>query len=149
MPAPEAVVWNLDVCQITLGTFRLSGFAPGDAVVISPNDDLVEIEEAGDGGATSISYKNSKGASATLRIKRGTTAYARVADLLQQQQQQAADGTVEDLPFQAYNPIDGTRVSTPRAFFTRRPELGFAQANGVAEFPLFLQAANWRLGQNL
>lgn len=130
--------YNLAAVQVTLGDFRVTGWAEDDAVNIVPSSDLIQSAASGDGSHVAVSRNTDPRWTATLTVMRGTAAFRQLMDALQAQLAQADVGAVDPLAFQTYDPIEGTKISEANARFIRYPDLGFGKSTGSAEFQILL-----------
>ena len=141
--------YNLAAVQCTVGDFRVSGWAPADAVALAPMSDTMESEASADGTHVSISHINDPRWEATLKVRRGTAAYRLLAEKAQEQATEAATGAVSPLAFQVYDPISGDKIVEGEARFMREPDLPFSKAASDAEFKLLLPNPTRTYGGNI
>lgn len=141
--------YNLAAVQCTVGSFRVTGWAPDDAIALAPLGDLAESEVSADGSRVSVSRINDPRWEATLKVRRGTAAYALLAEKLQEQLAESDDGAVSALSFQVYDPISGDKIVEAEARFMRYPDLPFSKAASDAEFKLLLPNPSLTLGGNV
>jgi hypothetical protein len=141
--------YNLAAVQCTVGSFRVTGWAPDDAVALSPMSDLWESEASADGSHVSRSRINDPRWEATLKVRRGTAAYRLLVEALQSQLESASSGAVPALAFQVYDPISGDKITERAALFKRYPDLPFAKSASDAEFKLELANPTITAGANI
>lgn len=130
--------YNLAAVQTTLGTFRVTGWAEGDACSLAPMGEIAESVVSADGAHTSISRVNDPRWEATLKVARGTKAFRLLMEALQAQLAQSDVGAVDALAFQVYDPVSGDKITEANARFLRYPDMPFGKAAGDAEFKLLL-----------
>lgn len=141
--------YNLAAVQCTIGDFRVTGWAPDDAINLAPKSDLWESEASADGSHVSRSRVNDPRWDATLKVRRGTAAYRLLVEALQEQLTAADSGAVPALPFQVYDPISGDKIVERAALFMRYPDLPFSKSASDAEFTLELSKPTITAGANI
>lgn len=141
--------YNLAAVQTTVGDFRVTGWAPSDAVSVTPMSDDMESEASADGSHVSVSYHNDPRYEVVLKVRRGTAAYRLLAEKRQEQLAEAAVGAVSPLSFMVYDPISGDKIVEAEARFMRGPDMSFNKAASVAEFKLLLPKPSLTYGNNI
>lgn len=141
--------YNLAAVQVTVGNFRVSGWAPDDAVNLTPMSDIMESEASADGSHVSVSHLNDPRWEATLTVRRGTAAYRLLAEKLQEQLAEAKTGAVSALSFQVFDPNSGDKFTEAEARFMREPDMAFSKSASDAEFKLLLPNPTRVYGANI
>ena len=130
--------YNLAAVQCTIGSFRATGWAEGDAISVVPLSDAAEHKVSADGAHVAMSRKTDNRHEATLKVMRGTAAFRLLFEKYQSQIAEADIGAVSALAFQVYDPIEGTKIVEANARFLRSPDLIFGASTSEAEFKLLL-----------
>ncbi len=130
--------YNLAAVQVTLGSFRVTGWAADDAANVTPMSDLNESQSSADGAHVSVSRINDPRWECTLTVRRGTAAYRHLIEALQAQLVQSNAGAIEPLAFQIFDPVSGDKINEKNIRFMRYPDLPFAKTASDAEFKLLL-----------
>lgn len=147
---PELVgQYNLALCQVTLGSFSITGFGDDDAITITPKSDLQESAASADGKHIVYSMLNDPRHDVVIVVRRTSPAFRQLGELLDAQVAQAQVGAVSPLPFLFYDPVSGDRVSAQAARFMKRPELKNGRKVGTAEFKLEVPSPRISYGPNL
>lgn len=141
--------YNLAAVQCTVGTFRVTGWGPDDAIGLAPMSDSMESSNSADGAHVSISRINDPRWEATLKVRRGTAAYRLLAEKAQEQAAEAAIGAVSALSFQVYDPISGDKFVEGEARFMREPDMPFGKSTADAEFKILLPNPTRTYGANI
>jgi len=141
--------YNLAAVQCTVGSFRVTGFGPDDAIGLTPMSDSMESAAAADGSHVSVSRINDPRWECTLKVRRGTAAYRLLAEKAQEQADEAAVGAVSALAFQVYDPISGDKFVEAEARFMREPDMPFGKSTADAEFKLLLPNPGRTYGGNI
>lgn len=141
--------YNLAAVQCTIGTFRVTGWAPDDAISLSPVSDLWESEASADGSHISRSRINDPRWDGVLKVRRGTAAYRLLMEEVQAQITAAETGAVPALAFQVYDPISGDKIVESNLLFKRYPDLPFSKSASDAEFAVELSKPTITAGANI
>lgn len=141
--------YNLAAVQVTVGDFRVTGWAEGDAVSLAPMADIAESKASADGSHVSVSRINDPRWECSLMVARGTSAFRLLIEALQAQLTASDSGSVAALAFQVYDPVSGDKITEANARFTRYPDLPFGASAGEAEFKLLLPSPKIIGGANV
>lgn len=142
-------LYNLKLVQVSIGSFRVTGWGDDDACTISPMGDLQESAVSADGKHTVYSKINDDRYEVKLTVRRTSLAFKRLGELLQRQMKDRDEGTLRHLAFQMYDPVTGDKVTARSAQFMRAPDLAQGKTAGTAEFKLELPSPEITYGANL
>lgn len=129
---------NLAAVQLTVGSFRVTGFGPDDAISLAPMSDLIQSDVSADGAHVPISQINDPRWEGTMFVRRNTAAFRLLMESLQDQLAAAISGAIPPLAFQVFDPISGDKITEANMRYVRYPDQGYAQAAAVAEFAILL-----------
>lgn len=125
---------------LTIGTSRIEGFGPDDAMTIEPGDDASTTQVGIDGQVTRTVITNKTGV-ATINLKQ-TSRAGRVLEALLALQTDGANGA-DVSTFYYRDAGSGEEHTAEQCFIERRPDYAFSKEAGVREWRLRL--VNWRV----
>lgn len=142
--------YSLTTVQVTIGSFRVDGWADDDAAALTPMGDLGESKVSADGSVVVWSRNNDPRWELTLTVRQGTAAYRQLAEAIQDQLNQSDQaGAISPLPFQLFDEVSGDKFNEPNMLFAKYPDLAYGKVIGDAEFQVLLPSPNVVLGANV
>ena len=141
-------VYDLKSVVVTVGTVRVEGFGPNDAVQFEWGDDLA-VPEVGADGQVTVSKINNRSMACVLTLMSTSESYRRLALLMDQQWGVSTGITppiLVPLPFVMADPLIGDLVTDETFVFLSRPAPSKGRQAGVVQFRGLLPDPNVNYG---
>jgi hypothetical protein len=137
--------YDLARVNLVIGTFAISGFGDGDAIVIEPVESAGEVTHGADGDAT-FSRSNVKTHTVTISLMATSKAYK---DLMGLYDVQRLEAPIAELPFLMQDEITGDLVRSRYFVFTDVPAITKSKTVSGVEIKGFINRPTIVYGANL